>query len=80
MTYQTAQTNIDLDALNESTLLSPQQVSTLLGIKAGTLEVWRCTGRYDLPYVKAGRLIRYRAGDVLRFISGRVFAHTDKRV
>ena len=52
-------------------LLTPQQVSNILGISVGTLAVWRTTKRYNLPYVKAGRLIRYRMEDVQAFIESR---------
>ena len=33
-----------------------------------TLEHWRCTGRYRLPYTKIGRLVRYDVGDLDAFI------------
>lgn len=52
----------------ESKLLTPDQVSELLGINTHTLAVWRSNGRYNLPYIKAGRLVRYRASDVSAFI------------
>lgn len=52
-------------------LLTPVQVSDILGITIQTLAVWRCDGRYELPYVKAGRLVRYRASDVDDFINAR---------
>jgi predicted site-specific integrase-resolvase len=41
-------------------LLTPLEVSNILGISVETLSVWRATNRYPLPYVKAGRLVRYR--------------------
>jgi hypothetical protein len=31
-----------------------------LYVKPSTLEVWRSTGRYDLPFEKIGRKVRYR--------------------
>ncbi|MFY7865515.1 helix-turn-helix domain-containing protein [Roseateles sp.] len=34
-----------------------------------TLAVWRCTKRYDLPYVKFGRVVRYRRADLDAFIN-----------
>ena len=40
-------------------LLTPKQVSRILGISVETLNVWRATKRYNLPYVKTGRLVRY---------------------
>ena len=55
-----------------SNLLSPKTVSDILGVTVGTLAVWRTTNRYDLPYVKSGRLVRYREQDVEAFISSRL--------
>ena len=52
-------------------LLNPEQVAEILGISVSTLSVWRCTKRYNLKYVKCGRLIRYRATDVEKFIESR---------
>lgn len=55
-----------------SILLTTQQVSEILGISVGTLAVWRTTKRYNLPYVKSGRLVRYREEDVHAFINSRI--------
>ena len=52
-------------------LLSPKEFAEILGVEAQTLNVWRCTGRYSLPYVKSGRLVRYKEKDVQAFIEGR---------
>lgn len=52
-------------------LLKPKEVAEILGISVETLNVWRCTKRYPLPYVKSGRLIRYRIPDVEAFIESR---------
>ena len=53
-------------------LLNAEQVSEILGISVGTLAVWRTTKRYNLPYVKVGRYIRYRMEDVQAFIESRL--------
>jgi hypothetical protein len=53
-------------------LLNTAETSTYLRIKEGTLDVWRCTKRYDLPYVKIGRKVYYRLGDIQKFIESRV--------
>lgn len=50
-------------------LLTAEQVSEILGVNPHTLAVWRCTGRYNLPYIKAGRLVRYCENEVAAFIS-----------
>lgn len=52
-------------------MLLPRQAAARIGVTAGTLSIWRCTGRYDLPYVKAGSRVRYRASDVEAFIQRR---------
>lgn len=56
----------------DTKLLTSEQVANILGVTEHTLAVWRSTGRYDLPYVKSGRLVRYREADVTGFIEGRV--------
>ena len=53
-------------------LLTPKEVAEILGISVETLNVWRSTKRYPLPYVKSGRLIRYRRPDVEEFINSRI--------
>lgn len=53
-------------------LLTKEDVSKILGVSTGTLAVWRTTKRYNLPYVKTGRLIRYRREDVQAFIESRL--------
>ena len=52
-------------------LLTPAQAAKALTVTSGTLSVWRSTGRYNLPYVKVGRWVRYRWADVLSFIESR---------
>lgn len=56
----------------DTKLLTSEQVADILGVTGHTLAVWRCTGRYDLPYVKSGRLVRYREADVTGFIERRL--------
>lgn len=40
-------------------LLTPEQAAQFLGLSPRTLSVWRCTGRWNLPFVKIGRTVRY---------------------
>ena len=61
-------------------LLDPEQVAEALGVSPKTLNVWRCTGRYDLPFVKVGSRVRYRRADVEAFLERRTrstFAGTE---
>jgi len=53
-------------------LLTQEQAAAILGISPGTLENWRTTRRYDLPYVKIGNRVRYRRADLFTFIRSRI--------
>jgi hypothetical protein len=44
-----------------------KQTAAFLGVKRGTLSMWRYFHRYPLPFVKVGRLVRYAPADVLAF-------------
>lgn len=57
-------------------LLTPDETAERLGVLTNTLDAWRCTRRYDLPYVKVGRLVRYREIDVEAFIESRLQLQT----
>jgi predicted site-specific integrase-resolvase len=46
-------------------LLTPLEAARIVGVTPNTLEVWRNTGRRPLPFLRRGRRIRYRRGDVL---------------
>jgi len=50
------------------TLINRQQAAAYIGVQPHTLSVWACTKRYDLPYVKVGRNVRYRQQDLDAFI------------
>ncbi len=56
------------DQGHERDLLTTDETAGLLDCKQGTLEVNRCLGRGDLPYVKIGRSVRYRRSEVLAYI------------
>jgi excisionase family DNA binding protein len=51
-----------------SILLTRREAATYLGVAEQTLAVWKCTGRRSLPFVKIGRLVRYRKVDLDAFI------------
>jgi excisionase family DNA binding protein len=52
-------------------LLSTHQASIYIGVSPGTLEVWRCTKRYQIPFIKVGRLVRYRKSELDNFLDQR---------
>lgn len=49
-------------------LFTRKQAAEYLGVTPRTLAVWACVKRYDLPYVKIGRLVKYRRADLDAFI------------
>jgi len=57
---------------DEDKLLTENQTADLMTIQPQTLSVWRTTKRYDLPYLKIGRAVRYRRSDVMAFIESRM--------
>jgi excisionase family DNA binding protein len=49
-------------------LLTREQAANYLGVKTSTLAVWACTKRYNLPFVKIGRLCKYRLDVLEEFV------------
>ena len=57
-----------------SKIVDPGSSSNLPLHLPNTLAVWRSTGRYNLPFVKIGRLVKYREADLVAFIDRRTFS------
>lgn len=53
-------------------LITRKEAADYLGVKEGTLAIWACTNRYNLPYIKMGRLVKYRLTDLDAFIESRI--------
>ena len=52
-------------------LYPPKEAAGYIDVTERTLSVWRCTGRYGIPFVKVGRLVRYRKSALDAFLSRR---------
>jgi excisionase family DNA binding protein len=52
-------------------LLNPAGAAAYLGVTESTLSVWRCVGRYDIKFVKVGRLVKYRQSELDAFLERR---------
>lgn len=72
----TTSTPPDLTSLPRSALLDTATAAAALGLAPETLANWRVTGRYGLPFVRSGRLPRYRVGDLLDWLEQRTRTHT----
>ncbi len=67
-----AQSAISTILKNQSDpLFSPKETAEYLGISNDTLSVWRCVGRYNIPFIKVGRLVKYRKSDLDAWLAGR---------
>lgn len=62
--------------LSDNIRVNSAQAAAFLGIKASTLCVWRTTGRYNLSYIKVGRLVQYELGVLRQFLRNRTGVHT----
>jgi len=56
-------------------LLDEKQAAAILKVNPGTLSVWRCTGRYAIPFIKVGRSVRYRLADLNAWLESRTQAN-----
>ncbi|MBA3995282.1 MAG: DNA-binding protein [Cyanobacteria bacterium DS2.3.42] len=56
----------------DNELLSRREAAAYLGIAENTLAIWKSSGRYSLPYIKLGRLVKYRRIDLDAFIMNRL--------
>lgn len=58
---------------NQSTdpLFTPAEAAAYIGVTENTLSVWRCVGRYNIQFVKVGRLVKYRKSALDAFLDRR---------
>ena len=52
-------------------LLSTLEAAEYVGARPHTLEIWRASGRYRIPFVKVGRLVKYRRADLDAWLASR---------
>lgn len=64
-------------ALESKELLTEIEAALILGLKPQTLSLWRCQKRYGLPYVRVGRLVRYRRADLEKWLESRLVTNGD---
>lgn len=58
-------------------LTTPQAAEYLGGLKINTLEIWRGQGR-GIPYIKIGRLVRYRLEDLDAYLTKQTRSSTSQ--
>lgn len=55
----------------QTALLDTSAAAGYIGVEPGTLEVWRCVKRHGIPYIKVGRLVKYRQSDLDAWLEAR---------
>jgi hypothetical protein len=70
----TSEINVSINEAIEAgrDLLDEQRAAAVLTVSPGTLRVWRSTGRYNLPFLRIGRNVRYRRADLIAWLDTRV--------
>lgn len=58
-------------------LLDEKEAADFLAVTPGTLSVWRSTGRYNIPYIKVGRNVRYRRKDLESWLESRAVGNLE---
>ncbi len=57
-------------------MVSADEAATILNIRPQTLAIWRCTGRYSLPFIRVGRRIMYSRRALDKWTAGRTGTST----
>lgn len=65
---QSAHGTQNVHGTNSSILINRREAAEFLGVAESTLAFWKCVGRYNLKYIKIGRLVKYRISDLEEFI------------
>ena len=76
MTAQKTTVPIFKNKSNNDPLLTPLEAATYIGVAENTLSVWRCVGRYDIQFIKVGRLVKYRKSALDTFLERRTIEIT----
>jgi len=61
-----------------SEYLNTDQAAELTGLSKSTLEKWRVSGMH-LPFIRAGRLIRYAKSDIDAWMTSRKVLSTSEK-
>lgn len=51
-----------------SPMLNREDAAKYLGISSSTLANWACTRKFNIPYIRLGKAVRYRKSDLDAFI------------
>ena len=55
-------------------LFDNKPAADYIGVKPATLDVWRCTKRVIIPYIKVGSKVKYRKSALDAYLTSRTVA------
>ena len=60
-----------IENMSNDDLWNTKKSADYLNMKENTLNVWRCTGRYRIPYIKIGTRVFYKKVDLDAWLESR---------
>ena len=63
--------------MEEKRFINEIEVSVITGLSVQTLRNWRFQGK-GIPYVKAGRSVRYKYQDVITYMEEHIVIHRNQ--
>lgn len=74
MQYQSAISAV-IKQQSEDPLFNPVEAAQYIGVSKDTLSVWRSVGRYQIAFIKSGRLVKYRKSVLDAFLERRTHSN-----
>jgi predicted DNA-binding transcriptional regulator AlpA len=63
---------------NPDPLISNADAAVYVGVSVRTLDTWRCTRRYQIPFIKIGSKVSYRQSELDRWLVSRTVTYTGR--
>ena len=61
-------------------LIGQEEAANFLGVLPKTMSVWRSTKRYNIPFYKIGRLVKYKMSDLEKWVEERTVYNEKKEL
>lgn len=55
--------------IDDHKLITSKEAAQYLGVCPSTLTKWRIKNRYNLPFIRIGKMCKYRLNDLAEFLS-----------
>lgn len=57
----------------DNDLVTSKEAARYLGVCPATIMKWRVRNRYNLPFIRIGRMCKYRLSDLAKFLENHTF-------